>query len=108
MEGEARSSRVWALSRLRLTPLAFPHRMRLGADGIATTKVRFILLPWVRTEEHAAFARIASLVHDKGILWDRIAVETTGGSNRLDIAGVPKAAARAFVAAVNARLETRG
>jgi hypothetical protein len=107
MESEIRSSRLWALLRLWFGAMLFPHRMRLNEDGMATTKVRYALLPWVRTEEHASFGRIASLVHDKGIVWDRVIVETTGGSNNLAIAGVAKGAARAFVAAVNARLEAK-
>ena len=104
MVDEVRSSRVWALFRLSPTRILFPHRMAFGAEGVSTSKVRFFLLPWVRTDEHAAFERIASVVHDKGIVWDRLVVETTGGSNNLDIRGAPKGAARDFVEKVQARL----
>ncbi|MEX2649760.1 MAG: hypothetical protein WD673_12185 [Alphaproteobacteria bacterium] len=102
-----RSSRLWELLTLSPTKLLFPHRMELGADGVATAKVRFFLVPWMRTEEHASFQRLASVVHDKGFLWDTIVVETAGGSNNLDIRGTPKGAARDFVAAVQARLNER-
>jgi hypothetical protein len=102
-----RSSRLWALTRLSPTRVLFPHRMALGPDGVTTSKVRFLLLPWVRTDEHAAFGRLASVVHDKGILWDTVIVETAGGSNNLDIRGVAKGAARAFVAAVQERLNAK-
>ncbi|MBM3583652.1 MAG: hypothetical protein FJX36_04250 [Alphaproteobacteria bacterium] len=99
-----RSSRLWALTRLSPTRFLFPHRMTLSADGVATSKVRFLLLPWVCTDEHAAFGRLSSVVHDKGVVWDTVIVETSGGSNNLDIRGVAKGAARAFVAAVQERL----
>jgi hypothetical protein len=103
-----RSSRLWAAFSFSPTRMLFPHRMELGADGVRTAKVRFFLLPWVRTEEHAAFQRLASVVHDKGLIWDTVIVETAGGSNNLDIRGVTKGAARDFVAQVQARLNDKG
>lgn len=102
-----RSSRLWALLRLSPTRFLFPHGMTLGDQGVATSKVRFFLLPWVRVEEHAAFERLASVVHDKGLVWDKVIVETAGGSNNLDVQGVAKGAARAFVTAVQERLNAR-
>lgn len=107
MADDIRSSRLWAVVRLSPTRFLFPHRMAVGADGVSTSKVRFFLLPWVRTDEHAAFERVASVVHNKGIVWDTLVVETTGGSNNLDIRGVAKGAARDFVANVQARLNKR-
>jgi len=101
------TSRVFGLFSLSPTKLLFPHRMTCGEDGITTTKVRFFLFPWVKVEEHAAFGRVASIVHNKGFIWDVVVVETTGGSNNLDVRGVAKGPARAFVAAVQARLEGR-
>ena len=102
-----RSSRLWALVRLSPTRFLFPHRMALGDQGVATSKVRFFLIPWARTDEHAAFERVASIVHDKGLVWDTVTVETAGGSNNLDVQGVAKGAARDFVAATQSRLNAK-
>ena len=101
------TSRVFGLFSFSPTKLLFPHRMTRGADGISTIKVRFFLFPWVKVEEHAAFERVASIVHNKGFIWDVVVVETTGGSNNLDVRGVAKGAARAFVTGVQAKLQGR-
>ena len=97
---EVRSSRLWALFTFRFTGFVFPVRMRADAHGVSTIKVGFWLTPWVREEEHLPLSHVAELRHDRGLVWDSISVESSGGLNPLTIEGLPKGRAVAFIARV--------
>ncbi len=101
---EVRSSRLWALFRLNLTWLFFPPRMVADHVGISTNIVRFWLTPWRRTDEHLPMAHIAEVAHTRGLIWDSISVESSGGLNPLVVWGLPKGQARYFVEQVRQRL----
>ena len=45
-------------------------------------------------------AKIASVRHLKGMIWDSVVIETSGGSNNLQIAALRKRNARDLVAAL--------
>ena len=51
--------------------------------GISTREVRFWLTPWARTDDHLPLSHIAEVLHTRGIFWDSISVESSGGSNPL-------------------------
>jgi hypothetical protein len=98
------SSRLWALFHFNLTRVFFPARMSADAIGVSTTNVDFWLTPWRRVDEHLPLSHIAEVTHIRGLVWDAINVESSGGLNPLRVAGVSKSTARAFVEHVRARL----
>jgi hypothetical protein len=101
---DVHSSRLWALFHFNLTQLIFPARMAADHVGISTNIVRFWLTPWRRTDEHLPLSHIAEVTHTRGLVWDSISVESSGGINPLIVSGLPKSPARYFVEHVRARL----
>jgi hypothetical protein len=101
---QVHSSRMWALLTFKLTRLLFPARMIADHIGISTNIVRFWLTPWRRTDEHLPMSHIAEVTHTRGLIWDQISVESSGGLNPLVISGLPKGQARFFVEHVRERL----
>jgi hypothetical protein len=98
------SSRLWALFHFRLTELLFRNTMVADDRGISMIKVGFWLTPWIRDDEHLPMSHIAEVTHGRGLLWDRIIVESSGGLNPLVIEGLPKGPARSFVEYVRTRM----
>ena len=101
---EARSSRLWALFHFSLTRLLFPARMIADQVGISTNIVQFWLTPWRRTDEHLPMSHVAEVAHTRGLFWDSISVESSGGLNPLVVSGLPKGQARYFVEQVRERI----
>jgi hypothetical protein len=101
---EVRSSRLWALLHFNFTQLIFPASMAADHVGISTNIVRFWLTPWRRTDEQLPLTHIAEVTHIRGLVWDSISVESSGGINPLVVSGLPKSPARYFVEHVRARL----
>ena len=88
----------------RLTNTVFPKRITVTEEGIKTVKVRSLVVPWMREEEAMPFGKIASVRHFKGIIWDTLVFETSGGSNNLDVDGLRKEDARKITQALNGRV----
>jgi hypothetical protein len=101
---EVRSSRLWALLHFSFTRLLFPARMVADHVGVSTNIVLFWLTPWRRTDEHLPMSHIAEVAHSRGLIWDQISVESSGGLNPLVVSGLPKGQARYFVERVRERL----
>ena len=101
---EVRSSRWWALLTGKLTRLLFPASLIADHVGVSTKLVEFWLAPWRRTDEHMPLAHIAEVAHARGLIWDSISVESSGGLNPLVVTGLPKGQARHFVEQVRERL----
>jgi hypothetical protein len=99
-----RSSRLWALFHFNLTRWIFPTRMIADHIGILTKEVRFWLTPWARTDDHLPLSHIAEVLHTRGLLWDSISVESSGGANPLTIRGVSKFHSGYFVEHVRERI----
>lgn len=99
-----RSSRLWALFHFNLTRLIFPTRMIADHIGISTKDIRFWLTPWARTDDHLPLSHIAEVLHRRGLLWDSISVESSGGANPLVIDGVSKLNSGSFVEHVRERI----
>jgi hypothetical protein len=99
-----RSSRLWALVHFNLTRFIFPTRMVADHVGISTKEIRFWLTPWVRTDDHLPLSHIAEVLHNRGLFWDAISVESSGGANPLAIAGVSKFSSGYFVEHVRERI----
>ncbi len=100
----ARSSRFWAIVHFSLTRWLFPTVMIADHIGVSKNEVLFWLTPWRRTDEHLPLSHIAEVTHTRGLIWDQITVESSGGLNPLVISGVPKGQARYFVEHVRERL----
>ena len=105
---EVRSSRLWALLHFSLTSILFPPSMVADHIGVSTNIVRFWLTPWRRTDEHLPMSHIAEVAHTRGLIWDQISVESSGGLNPLVVSGLPKGQARYFVEHVRERLNETG
>jgi hypothetical protein len=103
---EVCSSRLWAVFHLSPTRWIFPGRMIADHVGISTKEVRFWLTPWVRTDDHLPLAHIAEVLHKRGLFWDSISVESSGGANPLTIKGVSKFRSGYFVEHMRERINT--
>lgn len=91
------SSRLWAFSRARFTEFLFPACLSADQLGITLVKVEFWLTPWTRQEEHLPMSHLAEVTHERGLIWDSISVESSGGLNPLTVDGLPKIGAKRFV-----------
>jgi hypothetical protein len=96
------SSRLWALVHGRFTEFLFPSRLSADPLGITLVKVDFWLTPWTRNDEHLPMSHLAEVAHDRGLIWDSISIESSGGLNPLTVQGLPKSAAQRFVDQVRA------
>ena len=105
---QVRSSRLWALVHFSFTRWLFPARMVADHVGVSASVIRFWLTPWQRTDEHLPMSHIAEVTHSRGLIWDQISVESSGGLNPLVIPGRPKGQARHFVERVRERLNETG
>jgi hypothetical protein len=105
---EVRSSRWWALLHFNFTRWIFPERMVADHVGVSTTLIRRWFVPWERTDEHLPFSHIAEVTHVRGLIWDLISVESSGGLNPLVARGLRKSEARYFVEHVRERINQGG
>jgi hypothetical protein len=105
---EVHSTRFWAVWHFSLTRLFFPARMIADHIGVSTNIVMFWLTPWRRTDEHLPLSHIAEVIHTRGLFWDAISVESSGGLNPLRVHGLPKSAANYFVEHVRERMNEMG
>ena len=101
---DVQSSRLWALFHFNLTRLLFPLHMAADRLDVSTSDVKFWLTPWQRTDEHLPLSHVAEVIHIRGLFWDAISVESSGGLNPLGVRGLPKSAAGYFVEHVRERL----
>jgi hypothetical protein len=99
---QIRSSRVWAMCNGRFTEFLFPNRLSADQLGISLVKVEFWLTPWARQDEHLPMSHLAEVAHDRGLIWDSISIESSGGLNPLWVSGLPKNSAKQFVDQVRA------
>jgi hypothetical protein len=98
------SSRVWALVHFNFTRMLFPARMIADHIGISTHIIRRWFVPWERTDEHLPMTHIAEVKHTRGLIWDAISVESSGGLNPLVVMGLRKSPASYFVEHVRERI----
>jgi len=96
------SSRIWALAKGRFTKFMFPSHLSADRLGISLVKVEFWLTPWKREDEHLPMSHLAEVTHNRGLIWDSISIESSGGINPLFVEGLRKGAAGRFVTQVRA------
>jgi hypothetical protein len=99
---QVRSSRIWALFTGRFTEFLFPAVLSADPLGISLVKVAFWLTPWTRQDEHLPMSHLAEVAHQRGLIWDSVSIESSGGLNPLSVGGLPKSAATQFVDQVRA------
>ena len=88
--------------RGRFTDILFPARLSADPLGITLVKVEFWLTPWTRQDEHLPMSHLAEVAHERGLIWDSISIESSGGLNPLSVDGLPKSGANRFVDQVRA------
>jgi hypothetical protein len=94
---QIRASRLWAILNGRLTGFLFPARLTADPLGISLVKVTFWLTPWIRQDEHLPMSHLAEVTHQRGLFWDAVSIESSGGLNPLAVSGLPKGSAGRFV-----------
>ena len=94
---QIRSSRLWALLKGRFTMFVFPSHLSADQLGVTLVKVEFWLTPWTRQDEHLPMSHLAEVTHERGLIWDSISIESSGGLNPLSVEGLPKGGAKRFV-----------
>ncbi len=92
-----RSSRLWALLTFNMTALLFPARMSTDRNGISLHQVTFWLMPWSRKDEHLPMTHVAEIELDRGLIWDAVRIESSGGIDPLTMAGLSKFHSGRFV-----------
>ena len=101
---EFRSSRRAAALRFSLTRLLFPITLRLAAERVETVRVRSFLMPWMREEEQMRYERMASTRRSRGMTFDKLTIESTGGSNDIAVGQLRKRDADALAEALEVRM----
>ena len=102
-----RSSRWGEMFTGRWLRFFHPPRLTVTADGVRVERVRSFFVPWIKEEELVSSGKVASVRHLKGMIWDSVVIETSGGSNNLEISALRKRHARELVAALH-RLGSAG
>lgn len=74
--------------------------MSADEHGISMHEVAFWLTPWSRKDEHLPISHVAEIELDRGLIWDAIRIESSGGIDPLRISGLSKFHSGSFVAAL--------
>lgn len=98
------NSRWWGLATGNLARLFFPKKLFLTDEGIRTAMTRSVIFPWKKEDELMSFRRVSSIRRLKGLFWDSVIIETSGGKNRLDIDGLTKPRTEVLLAALNRKM----
>ena len=97
MPGKYQQSRFWAICTFHWwAKLFFPKSITVDGNGITTFERRGVILFWLSDEERMNAKQISSVRIKKGLLWDLVTVDTTGGTNVLQIHGMNKGKANAL------------
>lgn len=87
-----RQSRLWAIFHLSITSMLFPNKIVVGPTYLETFKRKSFLLFWMTDEERLSSNQMSSVRIDKGILWDKVFIDTKG-TNVLELKGLKKSTA---------------
>lgn len=99
---QVRVSRIWAVCNGQVTAFLFPARLSADPLGISLVRVTWWAMPWMRRDEHLPMSHLAEVRHERGLFWDMVSIESSGGLNPLQVGGLPKSGARRFVRQVRA------
>jgi len=87
-----RQSRLWAICHLSITSTLFPNKIIVGPTYLETFKRKSFLLFWMTDEERLSSNQMSSVRIDKGIIWDKVFIDTKG-TNVLQLEGLKKSTA---------------
>jgi hypothetical protein len=76
----ARTSRLWAMCKLRFTEFVFPSHLSADQLGITLVKVESWFTPWTRQDEHLPMSHLAEVTHQRGLIWDTSASKAAAAS----------------------------
>jgi len=82
-------SRWCSLFHGSITNFIFPPSFRLEEDGVHLNEIEAFYFPWKRIHDFVPKAEIASVSHNRGLIWDTVVIETRGG-NSMGIRGLRK------------------
>ena len=91
---------MWALLTFQFTAFLFPARMSVDRNGISLHQVLFWLTPWSRKDEHLPMTHVAEIELDRGLIWDAVRIESSGGIDPLQMSGLSKFHSGRFVEAL--------
>ena len=90
-------SRIWAICTFHWwAKLFFPKTLTVSPTGIQTFDRRGVILFWLYDEESMNKNMISSVRVKKGLFWDLVTIDTTGGTNVLQLHGMNKSHANAL------------
>ena len=90
-------SRFWAICTFHWwAKLFFPKSLIVTTEGIKTFDRRGVFLFWLSDEETMNKNMISSVRVKKGVFWDLVTIDTTGGTNVLQLHGMNKSSANAL------------
>ena len=108
MPGKYQQSRFWAICTFHWwAKLFFPKSITVDGNGITTFDRRGVILFWLSDEERMNARQISSVRIKKGLLWDLVTVDTTGGTNVLQIHGMNKGKANALRTDIQALIDAQ-
>ena len=81
--------------------IIFPKLIQVKENGIFTKKHKSLFLFWMTEEENLSKSKIASVQHQKGLIWDKVLIETSGGTNFIEMKGLKKKDAETLVEKIN-------
>jgi len=99
---EWRTSRCAAGFVIGFSAIFRPSRIVLDSGRIIIDRAGSVLFPWVRDVQEMSAAKVASIHHHRGLIWDAIGIETTGGLEKLIVGGLRKSDAKAATEAIRA------
>ena len=99
-----KTSRWYALFHGSITNFIHPPKFNIQDAMIHSLRIRTFILPWMKLEENMHYRHVASVQQLKGLIWDAVCVETTGGSNDLVIGGLRKREAKEIVELINGKI----
>jgi len=101
-------SRAWAFCTFHWwAKLFFPKTLIVTPTGIQTFERRGVILFWLSDEETMDKHMISSVRVKKGIFWDLVTIDTTGGTNVLQLHGMNKTQANALKTDIQALINSR-
>lgn len=88
-------SRIWAICTFHWgRKLIFPKSITITESGIETHERLAVVTFWRTRKEKMPHSKIASVATNSGLIWDSVAIETTGGSDAIILKGYSKIHAR--------------
>ena len=81
--------------------------MTVSPEGISTFERRGVILFWLTDEETLSKNMISSVQVKRGLIWDLVTIDTTGGSNILQLHGMNKSKANSLKNDIQALINSR-